>query len=506
MKRPPSHRSPPGADHIGRGAPEKAQKKLQLIQPMKTSIQRFASILSAVLLTAASTSHAAVLWDHQLIAAAGSQGEFAREGIATNAAGVTYVVGYQNDPATAGTEAFITRRAPAGAPVVSASFQPVAADSYWYTGVAVNGALLVVTGTHYNAATGAYEWFARSLDAATLANVWTVTLTPASLGRTADTNSFSGRVAITATGVFVSGNTDNSLAAVNLMALTGAFNAVPWPVAGAFPAGVRTITGKAVSHPMPGNVGGIFRNIQQSFIEVQGGNVTLAGTLDFGLGTRADAVLASIVQLGGTFNWSLAYDNATQNEMLKATAVGSGGVYLTGETRNGTGASFLVSYDFAGGPGAAVIGPVGSYANDVEAYFTGGIEHIYQAGFDSVSGRVWHFEGLGLAVSGAWGSSAFGTILNDVATDLAVGTSGGFVNFVYATGSMFNTAVPGQGSPVQRISPTGVVVLNYGLFNAMAVNNGCGIIYNNVINTVFRCANGITSTGRFGVQHGRFAP
>jgi hypothetical protein len=473
---------------------------------MKTSIQRIASILSAVLMTAATTTHAAVLWDHQLIAAAGSQGEFAREGIATNAAGVSYVVGYQNDPATAGTEAFITRRVLAGAPVVSASFQPVAADSYWYTGVAVNGALLVVTGTHYNAATGASEWFVRSLNAATLANVWTVTLTPAALGRAADANSFSGRIVITPAGVFVSGNTDNSLAAVNLMPGTGAFNAVRWPIVGTFPAGVRSIAGKSVPHPMPGHVGGIFRNMHQSFIEVQGANVTLAGTLDFAAGTRADAVLTSIVQGTGVFNWSLAYDNAAQNEMLKATAVGNAGLYLTGETRNSTGSSFLVSYDFAGAPGAAVLGPVGSYANDVEAFFTGGVEHVYQAGFDSITGRVWHMEGLGLAASRAWSSAAFGSFPTDVATDLTVGTGGGFVNYVYATGSMFNAAAPGQGSPVERISPSGGVVVDYGLFNTMPVNNGCGVLYNTALNTVFRAANGITSTGRFGVQHGRFAP
>lgn len=493
----------PGEEHLKES---KLIKTIHLIQPMKTSITRFTSILAAVLVTAASSTRAAVRWDHQLIAAAGSQGEFAKEGLVTTPAGISYAVGYQNDPATAGTEAFITRRALGGAPVVSASFQPVAGDNYWYTGAAVNGALLVVTGTHYNAATGAYEWFVRSLNAATLANVWTVTLTPASLGRAADVNSFSGRIVITPTGVFVSGNTDNSLAAVNLLPATGAFNAVPWPIAGTFPAGVRTIAGKSVPHPMPGNVGGIFRNIHQSFIEVQGANVTLAGTLDFGAGTRADAVLTSIVQATGAFNWSLAYDNAAQNEMLKATAVGNGGIYLTGDTVNGTGASFLVSYDFAGGPGAAVLGPVGSFANDVESYFTGGMEHIYQAGYDSITGRVWHFEGLVLAASGAWASAGFGTMTTDVATDLTVGTGGGFVNHVYATGSMFNSTAPGQGSPVQRISPMGAVVVDFGIFNTLAVNNGCGVLYNSMLNTVFRTANGITTAGRYDVQHGRFNP
>lgn len=129
----------------------------------KTS--RLLALTGLCSILAITPARSAVNWHFQIPATPGARYEFAKEGLATDSAGNTYAIGYNNLGAAEGAEAIIFKRNLAGALVATGIFHPLTGDSYWYTSVSVDvaAATLVVTGTHLNAASGALSGSLRVL-------------------------------------------------------------------------------------------------------------------------------------------------------------------------------------------------------------------------------------------------------------------------------------------------------------------------------------------------------
>jgi hypothetical protein len=475
-------------------------------------------IALAAACTALSTtpSRAAVNWDFQLPAAAGTWSEFAKEGLASDSAGNTYAIGYNNHLSPNGADAVILKRNLAGALVAAGVFHPVPGDSYWYTGVAVDASAgtLVVTGTHLNASTGRSECFAQRLNAATLAPVpgWTAAryFPPAALGRAGDANSYGGRIAITGAGIFISANTDASIAMIKVAATTG-IPSPSWPAAGPQPAGVRHTPGVLVpQHPAPGNTDGIYGKISQTFVEIQGTNVILAGSIDFGAGNGQDAQTNSYTQAAGVVNWTNTFTNGTKHELVKGTTATATGVYLVGDSNDGLADTiFLWGRTLGGGAmgGLPVFGPATSYSNDIEALATGGRDHIYIASDQASGGVVLHFENVGgtVAASPTWPGVLYGTGAHEQVLDLAIGNAGAFINRVYGIGIHYDPTAAGQQAALITIQPSGATTLTPSLF-LQDEAAGNAVLFNAARSTVFTSGDGVDFLGNAFAEQARFTP
>ncbi len=461
-------------------------------------------------------ARSAVNWDFQIPATPGTWCEFAKEGLATDSAGNTYAIGYNNLGAAGGAEAIIFKRNLAGALVATGMFHPIAGDSYWYTGVSVDAAAatLVVTGTHLNASTGRSEWFAQRLNAVTLAPItgWTAAryFPPTVLGRAADQNSYGGRVAVTSNGIYISGNTDAAVVMIKVETASG-LRSPTWPIAGPQPAGVRYTPGVLVpQHPAPGNTDGIYGKISQTFVEIQGSNVILCGSIDFGTGSGQDAQTNSYSQATGVVNWANTFTNGVKHELVKGATVGTNGIYIVGDSNDGVADTVFVWGRTVGGAaigGLPTFGPATSYSNDIEALFTGGRDHIYVASDEAAGGVVVHFENAGGLVlpSAAWASVLYGAGGHEQVLDLAVGNAGSFTNRVYGTGIHYDPMSTGQQASLITIMPSGAFTLTPSLF-VQSEAAGNAVLFNAARSTVFTSGDGVDFLGGAYGEQGRFTP
>lgn len=480
----------------------------------KTSVLLALAAACAVL--HAQPGRAAVNWDHQLPATAGTWSEFAKEGLATDSAGNTYAIGYNNDGSPGGAGAVILKRNLGGVLVASAAFHPVAGDSYWYTGVAVDPAAstLVVTGTHRRAATGISEWFVQRLDAVTLAPLgsWTAAryFPPAFLGRGSDAHSYGGRIVFTSNGIYVSGNTEKAIVLLKLANANG-LPSPSWPAAGLQPPGVRYTVGTLVpQHPAPGNTDGIYGKISQTFVEVQGTNVVLSGSLDFGLGAGQDAQTNAYVQAGGLVAWSNTFTNGTKHELVKGVSATPAAVYVVGDSNDGVADTVFIWGRSAAGAalgGLPAFGPATSYSNDIEALHTGGRDHIYVASDEAAGGVVVHLENVAgvVAPSAVWPSVLYGAGAHEQVLDLAVGNAGIFTNRVYGCGIHYDPMLTGQQASLITIMPSGAFVLTPSLF-VQSEAAGNAVLFNAATNTVFTSGDGVDFLGGAYAEQASFTP
>jgi len=478
--------------------------------------------LAAITLISASSAGAAVLWDVQTPSAPGVWAELVKEGLVSDAAGNTFSAGYRNGNTAAGADAVIYKRNAAGVLLATWAYHPVAGDSYWCTGIGYDSTanILVVSGTRFIAATKTYEWWANRIDPVTLTTAGLPVLlrwnggvgwayTPASLITAGAPDAFTtgGRIVISGGYAYASGCTNRSLVIQKLALNTG----VPagWAAAAPQAAGVRFIGASGCAmHRMPGSTGGFYSNMPQSFVEVQGANVLVAGSLDFGAGGRMDAVVQSYTQAAGVVNWGRAFNNVGQDDLLKAIAVGTNGVYLTGDTLGGASSGFLQGYTLAGGAivGVPNFGPLTSNANDVETLNVAGVDHIYIAGHQPAGGVIAHqeYNGVGVVVSGAWASVAYGVLPSDQPNDLAIGNAGGFVNYVYGTGSLYDGGVLMQRATEISVTPAGLTAFNLGI--AQPIASGTAALFNSAALTIFTHGNAISGAGNALIEHARFTP
>lgn len=479
---------------------------------MKTSssiLPRFCTVLAAAL-TLSATAARAVVWDVFTPSAAGIWSEMAKEGLVSDNAGNSWSIGYQNANTLNGSDALIVRRNNAGAITASRAYHPIAGDSYWYNGIAFDQATatLVVSGTHYIAATKTFEWFVDRLDPAALTSLaaWGGgrVITPASIGRGGvDPNTFGGRLVYTAAGVYAAGSSDRALTLVKLQLANGLFDAATWLASGPQPAGVRFTVGTVVpAHGAPGNSGGIYSKLPQSFVEIQGANVLVCGSVDYGAGARTDAVLRSHVQANGNLNWGVSYNNANQDEQVKAVASTAAATYIVGQSVGGAGVSFIRTYTNAGvAAGAAILTPGGIH-NDVEALLFGGVDHVYVAGRSAANGIVLHFTnaGAGPVAAAVWANRAYGAAFaSDQAVDLAVSAA----NTIYVTGSFVDTTSGMQTAAEMSVTAAGVVGgPNLALLRPFAT--GTAAAYNNVAAMPFTTANLIDPVGNALTEIARF--
>lgn len=470
-------------------------------------LPRFCTAIAAAL-TLSATSARAVVWDIFTPSAAGVWSEMAKEGLVSDNAGNTWAIGYQNANTANGSDALIVRRNNAGVITRMRAYHPVIGDSYWFNGISYNqaAAALVVSGTHYIPATNTFEWFVDRLDPITLASApgWAGgrIISPLSL-TLGDPNSFGGRIVFTAGGVYAAGSTDRSLVLVKLQLANGLFDAATWLAAGAQPPGVRFTTGTVVpAHGAPGNSGGIYSKLPQSFVEIQGANVLLCGSVDYGAGARTDAVLRSHVQANGNLNWGVSYNNANQDEQVKAVASTAAATYIVGQSVGGAGVSFIRTYTNAGVAAGAPLLTAGGIHNDVEALLFGGVDHVYVAGRIPANGIVLHFTnaGAGPVAAAGWANRAYGAAFaSDQSVDLAVSTA----NTVYVTGSFVDTMSGMQTAAEMSVTAAGVVAgPNLALLRPFAT--GTAAAYNSVAAMPFTTANLIDPVGNALIETARF--
>lgn len=485
---------------------------------MKTFV-KLCAIVATASLSAINVAHAAPIWDFQSPSVIPAMSELAKEGLAVTNAGVTYSVGYVDGGLATGAQAYIERRTAAGARI-TATFRPVVGDSYYYTGVYTDaaGASLFVTGTHYNATTGANEMFVRRLVPATLANYtaggWGLTATkyfnPVALLGTTTTakHSFSGRVLANARGLFVSAATESSLHMVKLIPGSGAIGA-GWPAGGGQPInGVRTLFGTTTAVvPMPGSTpGGLFNKVRQSFIEVKGNDIVLAGSLDLGLGNLFDGVIGVCNMAAAAAPTVSVFDNAGQDELVHALAATPRGLYIAGHSAGGAAAGFthVITLGGAPPPPYTAFGPANSTAFDVEVRYTTAADDIFIGGQDPATGGfIFHYTNNGAATTPAarWASRPYG-VAGDVVFDVSYGTVGAYAGACYATGSLWDTTVTARRMAPLRISPLGVTAMDSTFF-AQPVSAGVAIQFSPVFSAVFSTGNAVDGGGAFITENAR---
>lgn len=89
-------------------------------------------------------------------------------------------------------------------------------------------------------------------------------------------------------------------------------------------------TGSAASGTR--NTDGIYGKISQTFVEIQGSNVILSGSIDFGTGSGQDAKTNSYSKAKGVVNWANTFSNGVKHELLKGSTVGKNGIYIVGDS------------------------------------------------------------------------------------------------------------------------------------------------------------------------------
>jgi hypothetical protein len=485
---------------------------------MKT-LTKLCTLLAAVSFSATSALQAAPVWDFQTLSISPATSELAKEGLAVTDVGITYSVGYVNGGTSTGAQAYVERRTAAGV-CTSATFRPVAGDSYYYTGVYTDGAgaSLFVTGTHYSATTGAHEMFVRRLIPATLvaytAGGWGLTgtkyFTPGALLGLASTakHSFGGRVLANSIGLFVSASTEHSLHMVKLIPSSGALGA-GWPITRGQPvSGVRSLVGRSTAAvPMPGSVpGGLFNSTRPSFIEVKGQDIVLAGSLDLGAGARFDGVLGVCNMAAAGLPTVYIFDNAGQDELVHALAATTRGLYLAGHTAGSSPTSFVHVITLGGTapPPYTATGPVNSTAFDVEVRNTATVDDIFVGVTDPATGGIvyrYTNNGTATVASFPWASRTYG-VPGDAIYDVSYGTVAPNVGSCYATGSLWDATALGRRMAPMRVTPAGVATVDTTLF-ARPISGGVAILFSPVFSAVFSTGNALDTTGAFITENAR---
>ena len=226
-----------------------------------------------------------------------------------------------------------------------------------------------------------------------------------------------------------------------------------WGTNGAFSVG-----GSCPKHPMPGIFTNqpIFSNCRQSFIELSGQTLYLAGTLSSNFSVaRLSAATGALI-----FGWPKIAPAGT-NQMKALAVSGNPTTALVtvagGNLDVGWRASGLPVFS---GLGTALM-PGAQTMNDVESApgmvgnMPGNFVHI--GGKNAGSGRVFRFW---FPVSG-WNNGQavlqfavnYGSLATDEAYDLAIG-SGGWLDWTFATGGKGNAG--SYDAPLLEVAPTGV--------------------------------------------------
>ena len=424
------------------------------------------SLVAGAALFIASVVPASAAWNLPVALPAGQRVEFAKSAIGSDSAGNVFSAGYRYY-GVGNVQALVSyKNGASGADIVLDYWRPTA-DQYYYTGLVVDQGLnrLYLTGTRVVGATS--TWFVRCVTfnpgVGFTGVLWENFFTPAALGL-AGASSYGSSIVFDGADVYVSGCLNNAILGARLVPATGAFS-VAWPsVRFGVPAGVRLLDGAAYVCPpvvMPGSItGGIYQSVRMSFISVTPNSVFLAGTLDRIAGTRADFNFLRINKGTGATPWGplgVTRDNGTNNDFMFGLAAIADYCYATGTSVNGGNNWAYTTALMTNGTnrtGTPLVGVVGSYANDIEAWDNAGTFTFFHGGCTGALGFITRYTSTSTGAVSAPAMTPFGAVVTDEVCDLVLGY-GGRTGFVFATGQTWNAGSNSQ--QIMRIDPSGPV-------------------------------------------------
>jgi hypothetical protein len=258
---------------------------------------------------------------------------------------------------------------------------------------------------------------------------------------------------------------------------------------------------------MPGSVpGGLFNSTRQSFIEVKGQDIVLAGSLDRGTGARFDGVLGVCNMAAAGIPTVYVFDNAGQDELVHALAATTRGLYLAGHTAGSAPSSFAHVTTLGGTPPPpyTAYGPVGSTAFDVEVRNTATADDIFVGVTDPATGGIvyrYTNNGTATVASFPWASRTYG-VRGDAIFDVSYGTVAPNVGSCYATGSLWDATALGRRMAPMKVNPAGLAAVDTTLF-ARPTSGGVAILFSPVFSAVFSTGNALDSTGAFITENAR---
>jgi len=482
---------------------------------MKTK-QTFITAALAVssLLALQLPGHAAVNWDSPAAVPAGKRVEYAKAAIATDAAGNVFSAGYR-DFGGGNVQALVTYRKNGGGALPDALWWPTA-DQYYYTAVAYDPAAksLYLTGTRIVA--GVNTWFVRCLavnpGVAIGAQNWITYLNPVALG-IGNINTYGSTIAFDGVSLFVSGCLNNGVVAVKLVPATGLLDGT-WAAVAPANAGVRFMMGANWICPallMPGSVtGGIFQAVRQSFVRATNSSVFLGGTVNRATGTLEDMAVLRVSKGAGVVaaGFPAFRDNLGQRDCMFGLAAISDYAYAAGASLNGGAvpSSMTISLlaNGANRGGTPIIGALGSYSNDIEAFDNAGAFTFSQGGNNGITGIVRRYISTNVGAVGAAANFAYGAMPTDEVCDLTIGT-GASTGIVYATGQSWDFVSLTNCEQVMRIDNAGFVTADR-LPAGYAENNGNGILYTPAgVGSVLTSGNSLNA-GVFTLQRSSVTP
>jgi hypothetical protein len=494
---------------VGQNRNRKPKKHMKTKQTFITTALAVTSILALQL-----PGNAAVKWDSPAAVPAGQRVEYAKAAIATDAAGNVFSAGYR-DYGAGNVQALVTYRLNGGGGLGDAFFRPTA-DQYHYTAVAFNSASnsLYLTGTRVVA--GVNTWFVRSVavnpGVAIGAQNWITYLNPVALG-IGNVSTYGSTIAFDGVSLFVSGCLNNGVVAVKLVPATGLPDAT-WGAIAPANAGVRYMIGANWTCPallMPGSVaGGIFQAVRQSFVRATNGSVILGGTVNRATGLQEDMAVLRVSKGAGAVavGFPAFRDNLGQRDCMFGLAAIGDYAYAAGASVNGGAvpSSMTISLlaNGANRGGTPLIGALGSYSNDIEAYDNAGAYTFSQGGNNGATGIVSRYISTNVGAVGPAANFAYGAMPTDEVCDLTIGT-GTTTGIVYATGQSWDFVAISNCEQVMRIDTAGFVTGDR-LPAGYAENNGNGIIYSPAgLGSVLTGGNSLNA-GVFTLQRSSIAP
>lgn len=437
-------------------------------------------------------ARAAVNWDSPAAVPAGQRVEYAKAAIATDAAGNVFSAGYR-DYGAGNVQALVTYRSNGGGAVADNFFHPTL-DQYYYTGVVFDPVAnrLYLSGTRVVGAVN--TWFVRCIavnpGVGFGAQVWINYLAPAALGIGVN-HSYGSTIAFDGADVYASGCLNNGIVVVRLTPAAGALNAA-WPAVAPANAGVRYLIGANWTCPallLPGSVtGGIFQAVRQSFVRVTPASVFLGGTLNRATVSQEDMAVLRVTKATGVVpaGFPAWRDNANQHDCMFGLAAINDYAYATGSSVNGgavpTAMTVSLLANGANRGGTPIMGVLGSYSNDIEAFDNAGTYTFSFGGNNAASGFVTRCVSTNVGAIAGAATFGYGAALTDEVCDLTIGT-GAANGIVYATGQIWDAMAASNCEQILRIDNAGFVTGDK-LPAGYAECYGNGVIY---------CAGGIAS-------------
>lgn len=445
--------------------------KTKLTSISRRSLKNLGALLAiTTTLASTSSSQAAVNWDTPAAVPAGQRVEYAKAAIATDAAGNVFSAGYR-DYGAGNVQALVTYRTNGGGALPDNFFRPTA-DQYVYTGVVFDPAAnrLYLSGTR-TVVGGTNTWFVRCLavnpGVSIGAQQWITYLTPAVLG-IGITHSYGGTLAFDGLDVYASGCLNNGIVVTKIVPATGALSPA-WPAVAPAVAGVRYLIGANWTCPpllMPGSVtGGIFQAVRQSFVRVTGTSVFLGGTLNRAAISQEDMAVLRVVKGGGFIGTVPAgfpawRDNVNQRDCMFGLAAIGDYAYATGSSVNGgavpTAMTISLLANGANRGGTPIMGVLGSYSNDIEAFDNAGTYTFSFGGNNVAAGFVTRCVSTNVGAIAGAASFGYGAAATDEVCDLTIG-SGAANGIVYATGQIWDAMAASNCEQIVRIDNAGFV-------------------------------------------------